>query len=76
MARLQGLPETFLDEAPFTMDGKRMVIGNGVPLQMGRPLARAIREALDDRARGSVTEGLSGIQPGAASTNLPEGTER
>lgn len=45
-ARLQGLPESFLSHAPFTMQGKVMVIGNGVPLPMGLALARAVREAL------------------------------
>lgn len=43
--RLQGLPEDFLDDAPFTAEGKRKVIGNGVPLPMGRALANAILEA-------------------------------
>jgi DNA (cytosine-5)-methyltransferase 1 len=44
--RLQGLPETFLDEAPFTLTGKYRVVGNGVPLPMGRAIARAVRRAL------------------------------
>jgi DNA (cytosine-5)-methyltransferase 1 len=42
----QGLPETFLDKAPFTVEGKQKVIGNGVPLPMGRAIAKAINEAL------------------------------
>lgn len=46
MCRLQGLPEIFLDDSPFTVHGKRKVIGNGVPLPMGRAIARAVREAL------------------------------
>lgn len=45
MCRLQGLPEDFLGDAPFTMDGKRKAIANGVPLPMGRAIARAVREA-------------------------------
>lgn len=43
--RLQGLPETFLDEAPFTASGKIRVVGNGVPIPMGRAIARAVRRA-------------------------------
>jgi len=42
--RLQGLPEDFLDDAPFTLEGKHSVIGNAVPLPMGRTLARAVKE--------------------------------
>src|SRR5580765_7909749 len=36
MLELQGAPRDLLDEAPFTAEGKRQVIGNGVPLPMGR----------------------------------------
>jgi len=43
--RLQGLPEDFLDESPFTQTGKQKVIGNGVPIPMGRAIARAVRQA-------------------------------
>jgi DNA (cytosine-5)-methyltransferase 1 len=58
--RLQGLPDNFLAEAPFTLTGKREVLGNGVPLQMGRAVARAIRKATEHgehlfRARGRPT---------------------
>jgi DNA (cytosine-5)-methyltransferase 1 len=45
MARRQGLPETFLEEAPFTDDGKRQAIGNGVPLPLGRAIAKAVKLA-------------------------------
>ena len=45
--RLQGLPSDFLAEAPFTLTGKRQVLGNAVPLQMGRAVARAIRKATE-----------------------------
>jgi DNA (cytosine-5)-methyltransferase 1 len=44
--RLQGLPSDFLDKAPFTVEGKIKVIGNGVPLPMGRAIAKAVRDAL------------------------------
>jgi DNA (cytosine-5)-methyltransferase 1 len=46
MCELQGLPRDFLDEAPFTAHGKRKALGNGVPIPMGRAIARAVREAL------------------------------
>lgn len=46
--RLQGLPEDFLKDAPFTAVGKQKVIGNGVPLPMGRALAGAIKQALEE----------------------------
>ncbi len=45
MCRLQGLPEDFLEDAPFTAHGKRKVIGNGVALPMGRAIAAAVRRA-------------------------------
>ncbi len=44
--RLQGLPEDFLEDAPFTVAGKIHAIGNGVPLPMGRAIARAVKAAL------------------------------
>lgn len=46
MCRMQGLPENFLDESPLTMTGKREMIGNGVPLAMGRAVAKAVKRAL------------------------------
>jgi DNA (cytosine-5)-methyltransferase 1 len=49
--RLQGLPPGFLDDAPFTMAGKHKVVGNGVPLPLGRALAQAVK---------SVMEGMNG----------------
>jgi DNA (cytosine-5)-methyltransferase 1 len=44
--RLQGLPADFLADAPLTVEGKREAVGNGVPIPMGRMLARAVRRAL------------------------------
>lgn len=44
--RLQGLPADFLSEAPFTVAGKIHAIGNGVPLPMGRAVAKAVKAAL------------------------------
>lgn len=46
MLRLQGLPMDYLDECPLTDSGKRKVIGNGVPIPMGRAIARAVRRSL------------------------------
>ena len=40
-----GLPRDFTKEMPFTMSGKRSVIGNGVPMAMGRAIAKAVRRA-------------------------------
>lgn len=45
--RLQGLPEGFLDDAPFTRDGKLKAIANGVPLPMGRAIAKAIKRVME-----------------------------
>lgn len=43
---LQGLPPDFLADAPLTNEGKYRVVGNGVPLLMGRAIARAVKGAL------------------------------
>jgi DNA (cytosine-5)-methyltransferase 1 len=40
-----GLPRDFTKHMPFTMKGKRSVIGNGVPMAMGRAVAQAVRRA-------------------------------
>lgn len=45
-AVLMGLPADFLADAPFTESGKGRVIGNGVPLPMGRAVARAVKRAI------------------------------
>ena len=48
MLELQGLPADFFHEdCPLTASGKKMVVGNGVPLAMGRAVARAVVAALD-----------------------------
>lgn len=52
LAELQGLPRDFLAEAPFTIEGKCRVIGNGVPLPMGRAVVAAVKRALDPQAQG------------------------
>lgn len=43
---LQGFPPDFLDESPLTVAGKYRLIGNAVPVQVSRVLARAVRRAL------------------------------
>jgi len=45
--RLQGLPEDFLKDAPFTADGKLKAVANGVPRMMGRAIAKAVLEATE-----------------------------
>lgn len=44
--RGQGLPSDFLADCPLTIEGKRHAIGNGVPLPMGRAVARAVKRAI------------------------------
>lgn len=46
MCELQGLPPDFLADSPLTDKGKREAIGNGVPLPMGRAIARAVMAAM------------------------------
>lgn len=46
--RSQGLPPDFLADAPFTVKGKHQVVGNGVPLPMGKAIAKAVRKALEE----------------------------
>lgn len=50
MAELQGIPaavvERLAEDAPYTVHGLKSLIGNGVPLPMGRAVARAVKRAL------------------------------
>lgn len=47
MMRLQGIrADFFTDDCPFTTKARRHMIGNGVPLPMGRALARAVKRAV------------------------------
>ena len=46
---LQGLPADFLSDAPFTISGKYLAVGNGVPLPMGRAVAKAVKTALQSK---------------------------
>lgn len=52
--RLQGLPENFLEHAPFTAQGKLQAVANGVPIPMARELARAVKRALGPAAADSA----------------------
>lgn len=42
---LQGFPPDMLTHAPFTVDGAKHAVANGVPLPMGRAIAQAVRRA-------------------------------
>lgn len=46
MNELQGLPPDFLKDAPFTAAAKQEVVANGVPLYLGRAVARAVKNAI------------------------------
>lgn len=47
MLELQGLPADFFHEdSPFTAAGKKSMVGNGVPLAMGRAVAAAVVRAI------------------------------
>lgn len=48
---LQGLPPGFLDHCPWTAEGKLKAVANGVPMWMGRAVAKAVRCALELGAR-------------------------
>lgn len=46
MIRLQGAPADLFADAAYTETAKRQMIGNGVPLPMGRAIAKAVRKAI------------------------------
>lgn len=46
MLDLQGLPHDFCQHSPFTAQALRKMLGNGVPIAMGRAVANAVHEAL------------------------------
>jgi len=67
--RLQGLPDNFTDRLPFTRQWKYEVVGNGVPLPMGRAIARAVKSALEldaaadgDRAGESTSKDRGAVK--------------
>ena len=45
LCRKQGLPESFIEHMPFRAADLCKMLGNGVPLPMGRAIAKAVREA-------------------------------
>ena len=49
MLELQGLPADFFKHSPFTVSGKRKLVGNGVPMPIGRAIAHAVAKALAKR---------------------------
>lgn len=47
---LQGLPRDFTEHMPFRKDAKLKAVANGVPLPMGRAIARAVKRAIYEQA--------------------------
>jgi DNA (cytosine-5)-methyltransferase 1 len=47
VCELQGLPRERFRHSPFRREDLRVMLGNGVPLAMGRALARAVKEAIE-----------------------------
>ena len=68
--RLQGLPENFLEDSPLTLAGKYHVVGNGVPLAMGRVIACAVVDALKLNQRTQNTQ----VSAPAAGCGTPLGS--
>lgn len=46
LCELQGLPADYADRLPFTVSAACKAIGNGVPLPMGRAIAKAVKEVI------------------------------
>lgn len=46
MAQRQGAPPDLFGDSPFTESAKRKMLGNGVPLPMGRAVAKAVKRAM------------------------------
>jgi DNA (cytosine-5)-methyltransferase 1 len=44
---LQGLPRDFTEHMPFRKDAKLKAVANGVPLPLGRAIARAVKRAME-----------------------------
>jgi len=51
---LQGLPRDFTEHMPFRKDMKLKAVANGVPLPMGRAIARAVKRATDTGCENST----------------------
>lgn len=55
MLELQGLPREFFGaNCPFTSAGRKTMIGNGVPLPMGRAVAKAVKRAIGMEVMGAA----------------------
>jgi DNA (cytosine-5)-methyltransferase 1 len=59
MCEKQGLHRDFLADSPLTVSGKRQAVGNGVPIPLGRAIARAVKAAVGsldavDKEKGST----------------------
>ena len=46
VCELQGLPASFPIKGPFRIEALRLMLGNGVPLAMGRAMAKAVKVAV------------------------------
>lgn len=46
MTQRQGAPLDLFGDSPFTESAKRKMLGNGVPLPMGRAIAKAVKQAM------------------------------
>jgi DNA (cytosine-5)-methyltransferase 1 len=51
----QGLPADFFEHSPFTASAKHHMIGNGVPLPMGRAIAKAVKRAMGYQFTDSIS---------------------
>jgi DNA (cytosine-5)-methyltransferase 1 len=56
LLRKQGLPEGFIEHSPFTVTALCKMLGNGVPLPMGRAIARAVKEAVESRSESWIRQ--------------------
>jgi DNA (cytosine-5)-methyltransferase 1 len=56
----QGMPTDFLEDSPFTLVGKIRLVGNGVPLPMGRAVARAVISALSPEVGRAALAAMQG----------------
>lgn len=56
MLKLQGFPGDMLNDCPFTVAGAKKAVGNGVPLPMGRAVAKAVKRALRAPTDGEEAE--------------------
>lgn len=52
--RKQGLPPDFFADSPFTVAAQVKMLGNGVPLAMGRAVAHAVRASMPEETAGTA----------------------